>query len=34
MTTTMDLAGGNFGRVDGAGLLRHKQAGKLNKPID
>lgn len=30
MTTTMDLAGGNFGQGDGAGFLRHKQAGKLN----
>jgi hypothetical protein len=30
MKTTMDPAGGNFGQIDGAGLLRHEQAGKLN----
>lgn len=28
MTTTMDPAEESFGQIDGAGLLRHEQAGK------
>jgi hypothetical protein len=28
MTTTVDPAEGNLGQIDGAGLLRHEQAGK------
>jgi hypothetical protein len=29
MTTTMDPAEGNFGQIDGAGLLRHEQCSQL-----